>query len=231
MRKLMKRITALALTFAMLFTAELFVPQNTTEVQAASSVYFNRYSTKVVTYQPDDHYRMHTATLSIMGCTKATEIKNLKSSNTGICRVKARPGYVQVYYYKKAGTATISCKVKGKKISTKFTVKKYQSPIKSLTIGKKNFASKFKGIDNYDYYHTDKIKKQKLKITTANDWVIQSISTTLNGTYKFKYQSKPVKSYSEKISSAKKSDEVWIRCYNRKTKMTETVILYLHYED
>lgn len=161
MKRMMKRFTALALTFAMLFTAELFAPQNTTEVQAASTPRFTDKS-YVVTYQPGEYFTSYTL-LSIVGCNRATEIKDVKSSNTSVCRLQVKQGYLRAFYYK-TGTATITCKVKGKKISTKLVVKKYASPVKNFKIGKKEFASMFKTASNREYYHTNKIKNQKLNI-------------------------------------------------------------------
>ncbi len=228
MKKLTKRILTFALACAMLFTTELFVPQNTTEVQAASTPRFTDKS-YVVTYQPGEYFTRYYTLLSIVGCNRATEIKNVKSSNTSVCRLQVKQGYLRAFYYK-TGTATITCKVKGKKISTKLIVKKYASPVKSFKIGRKEFASKFKATANHEYFHTDKIKKQKLNIVMNKNWVMTGIYTSLNGTSKSNYRLGAKTKYSAKISSSGAYDHIRINCTNKKTGIVETIELDLSYE-
>lgn len=97
----------------------------------------NPYSATVVTYKPGKDVNTFTSTISIMGCDKAKEIKKLKSSNKNI-RVAARDGYIRVEFGKKAAKSTITCTVKGVKLKTTFTVKKYTNPCKTFKIGKTN---------------------------------------------------------------------------------------------
>lgn len=49
-------------------------------------------------------------------------------------KVSAKDGYIRVDYGKKAGKATITCTVKGVKLKTTFTVKKYTNPVSSIKI-------------------------------------------------------------------------------------------------
>ena len=136
MKKLSKKVIAFALAVVMTLTAGAVAPQGNVEVQAASGrVYVNPYSATVVTYKPGKDVNTFTSTISIMGCNKAKEIKKLKSSNKNI-RVAARDGYIRVEYGKKEAKSTITCTVKGVKLKTTFTVKKYTNPCKTFKIGK-----------------------------------------------------------------------------------------------
>ena len=138
MKKLSKKVIAFALAVVMTLTAGAVAPQGNVEVQAASGrVYVNPYSATVVTYKPGKDVNTFTSTISIMGCDKAKEIKKLKSSNKNI-RVAARDGYIRVEFGKKAAKSTITCTVKGVKLKTTFTVKKYTNPCKTFKIGKTN---------------------------------------------------------------------------------------------
>ena len=82
MKKLSKKVIAFALAVVMTLTAGAVAPQGNVEVQAASGrVYVNPYSATVVTYKPGSALSRFSSVISIMGCSKAKEIKNLKSSN------------------------------------------------------------------------------------------------------------------------------------------------------
>ena len=75
MKQLLKKIVTFALVLAMVVTTELVVPQNTMEVQAASTVKWNQFNNSVVTYKPGDGYATYWDSLNISGCTKASQIK------------------------------------------------------------------------------------------------------------------------------------------------------------
>lgn len=142
MKKIMKKSLSLVMALAVMITGVLVIPTAGNKAAAASPSF---YGNQTVYYETNSPYTTWKVNVPIFNCTKATQIKNLKSSNTSIAKVKAKPGSVDVYYYKKAGTVTISCKVGSKKISTKVTVKKYSSPIKQMKIGSTDVTSKFKG--------------------------------------------------------------------------------------
>ena len=94
MKKLSKKVIAFALAVVMTLTAGAVAPQGNVEVQAASGrVYVNPYSATVVTYKPGSALSRFSSVISIMGCSKAKEIKNLKSSNKYI-KVAPRDGYI-----------------------------------------------------------------------------------------------------------------------------------------
>ena len=118
MKKLSKKVIAFALAVVMTLTAGAVAPQGNVEVQAASGrVYVNPYSATVVTYKPGSALSRFSSVISIMGCSKAKEIKNLKSSNKYI-KVAPRDGYIRVEFGKKAAKSTITCTVKGVKLKT-----------------------------------------------------------------------------------------------------------------
>ena len=177
MKKAMKKIVTLVLAITMVCGGMLFAPQATTTVEAAGKPAFSTYSQNLTaTYKPGNYYAQMYATLSINNCRKATSVKNLKSSNTSVARVKVGAGgVINVYYFKKAGTTTISATVNGTKISTKFTVKKYSSPVKSFKVGKTSFASKYKTYDEYTWYHTGKVSGKTFSVAANSGWKISDV--------------------------------------------------------
>ena len=215
MKKLSKKVIAFALAVVMTLTAGAVAPQGNVEVQAASGrVYVNPYSATVVTYKPGKDVNTFTSTISIMGCDKAKEIKKLKSSNKNI-RVAARDGYIRVEFGKKAAKSTITCTVKGVKLKTTFTVKKYT---KTFKIGKTNLLSKF---NKNDVLRTNKaFKKQKLDIKLKSGWKISSVHVT-SGTGSYNNYRVNKSSFSKKITVSNNYGYIYVYCYNEKTKVSE----------
>lgn len=102
MKKATKRVLAAFLALAMVFTLLAVPATSMKDVSAATSkkVYFYP-SNGVVTYKPGDQYSSYYTIISIIGCSKKSEIKKLKSTNKDI-RVEAKDGYVKAYFGKKA---------------------------------------------------------------------------------------------------------------------------------
>lgn len=221
MKKMCKKAIAFTLAVIMVFTTVLLLPQGTEEVQAASQkVYINPYSAKVVTYKPGDGVSKYSTVISIMGCTKSSEIKNLKSSSKAV-KVSAQNGYIRAEFGNKAGKATITCTVKGVKLKTALTVKKYTNPCSSLKLGKTNFTSKFSRTDVYR--QTKTFKNQTLSVKMKSGWKITKVSVYNNGSYKG-YTVNSSK-FSKKITLNKTSGAVYIYCTNSKTGVSECLIL------
>lgn len=220
MKKLSKKLIAFALVLVMTVTAGAVVPQGMVEVQAASgSVYVNPYSATVVTYKPGSAVNRYSSVISIMGCSKAKEIKNLKSSNKDI-KVAPRNGYIHVEFGKKAAKSTITCTVKGVKLKTTLTVKKYSNPCKTFKIGKTNLTSKFNQVD---VLKTNKAyKNQKLDIKLKNGWKISSVHVT-SGTGSYKNYKVDKSSFSKKITLSNNYGFLYVYCYNEKTKVSECI--------
>ena len=221
MKKLSKKLIAFALVLVMTVTAGAVIPQGMVEVQAASSrVYVNPYSANMVlTYKPGDGYRGYYTTISIMGCDKASQIKNLKSSNKDF-KLKPCNGYIHVDFGKKAAKTTISCTVKGVKLKTTLTIKKYSNPCSSFKLGKTDLTSKF---GKTDVFKTNKnYKNQKLTIKMKKGWKITKVYVQQkSGSYTTERMNKS--SYSKKISLTNNSGYVYVDCYNEKTNVSETL--------
>ena len=219
MKQLSKKLIAFALAVVMILTAGAVVPQGSVEVQAANSkVYVNPYSANMIlTYKPGDGYRGYYTTISIMGCDKASQIKNLKSSNKNF-KLKPGNGYIRVDFGKKTAKTTISCTVKGVKLKTTLTIKKYSNPCSSFKLGKTDLTSKF---GKTDVFKTNKnYKNQKLTIKMKNGWKITKVYVQKkSGSYTTERMNKS--SYSKKISLTNNSGYVYVYCYNEKTKVSE----------
>lgn len=227
MKKIMKTSLSLVMAFAVMITGVLVIPTAGNKAAAASPSILSGYSNQTVYYETDSPYTTWKVTIPIGNCNKATAIKNLKSSDTSIAKVKAKQGYIDVYYYKKAGTATISCKVGSKKLSAKVTVKKYSSPIKQMKIGSTDVTSKFKGCFDDYWYHTKSLKNQKITLKTKSGWQIYSVFVSTDkknfskyGIYKSSYTI-PKMTYNGRF------DSVWVT-YQKKSNPSEKVEVRLN---
>lgn len=219
MKKILKKAVAFLLILSMIFSVELLTPQRAEEVQAANKVYINPYSAKVVTYKTGDISTKYSTTISIMGCEKKSEIKKLKSSSKYV-EVEARDGYICAYFTDKACKATITCTVKGVKLKTTLTVKKYTNPCKSIKVGGTNFTSKYK--NNTYYYHTKAIKKKQLAITMNKGWKITSVYVFNNGS-STRYSVNNATKFNKKVSLTSNYSYFTVYCKNEKTGVTEAL--------
>lgn len=217
MKQLLKKTVAFALVFAMMVTANLVMPQNTMEVQAASKVCINPYSATTVTYKTGDTSSKYSAVISIEGCKKASEIKKLKCSTKDV-KLTAKNGYIKAEYGDKVTKATITCTVKNVKLKTTLTVKKYTNPYSSVKIGKTNFTSKFNTTDKYKNSKT--FKKQKLVLKTKSGWIISSV-TVKPGDGSSKGYSVNKNSFSKTISLKGNGGTVYTYLRNTKTGAEE----------
>lgn len=220
MKKATKRLLAAFLALAMVFTLLAVPATSMKDVSAATSktVYINPYSDRVVSYKPGRAYQT-SGVISIVGCTKASQIKKLKCSNKNM-KVSAKDGYIRVDYGKKAGKATITCTVKGVKLKTTFTVKKYTNPVSSIKIGSKNYTSSF--AKNTYTYTSKKVSKKTLSVKAKKGWTIKSVSV-YNG--KSKHYDVNKSSYSKKITLSKKSSGVIVVMYQKSTGLTESLMV------
>lgn len=223
MKKMAKRIMALVAVVAIVFTMGISLPQTAAEVQAATVPRVNPYSVnKVDTYKPGSTRKQWTTTISIVGCEKASQIKNLKSSNPSVVKVKAYNGYIQVTYGKKAGKVKVSCTVKGQKLSTYFTVKKYVNPLSTFKMGKSNLTSKFSKDDAYRQKKA--YKNQTLSLKAKSGWTIRTV--IVYNASKSKVYKVNKSSFSKKVSLDSSYGYAVATCYNSKTKITEYITLY-----
>lgn len=216
MKKFTQKVIAFLLVAAMIVTAGVFAPAK--EVEAASNVYINPFSATVVTYKPGDTTTNNWSVISIMGCEKKSQIKNLKSSNKNI-RVEKRDGYLVAYFGDKAQKTTITCTVKGVKLKTTLTVKKYTNPAKSIKIGKTNITSKFKDT-NYARKNGKTYKNQTLNIQLKSGWTIKYVAVYNDGKTK-QYSNINSAKFSKKITLKGSSSSVHIQCVNKKQKIAE----------
>lgn len=221
MRKRIKRQLAFLMAVIMVFTMGVSFPSMAESVKAASTVAINPYSAnKVVTYKPGSKASRVTDTISIIGCTKASQIKKLKSSNTSIVKVAAKDGYIQVSFGKKSGKVKITCTVKGKNLSTYYTVKRYSNPLSTFKIGSKSFVSKFSR--DMTYRQKSSFKSQTLNLKGKSGWKIRSVSVYNGNTTQHYTVNKT--SFSKKITLSSDFSYVGVYLYNSKTKVSEYIL-------
>lgn len=213
-----KKILASLLVFVMVLSMGLVPAAEDVAAASKKNIYINPYSTRTVTYYTGDNLSKYSGVISIVGCSKASEIKSLKSDNENI-KVSARNGYIRVEYGDKAGKAKITCKVKGVKLSTTFTVKKYSNPCKSLKIGKTNLTKKYN--KTWSYRQNKEFKNQKLDVQMNKNWKISTIYVSnSSGTQRF-YVNK--NKFNKKISIKGNYSSFSIYCENTKTGINEVI--------
>ncbi len=219
-----KRVASMLIAIVTI-VATLAIPQQTVTVKAASSPYFIGEK-HIAVYEKGGTEYSNWIVLSIMNCTKKSEIKSLKSSNKNV-KVEAKDGYVVATYPNKALSTTITCTVKKKKLSTKLTVKKYQNPVKTFKIGSKNNASLFKY--NSYYYEGKTCKNQKFTVAANSGWKIMSVNIDTGSKKISKYFSygKYASSYSTKMSLTKSYASIGVGLYNAKEERSQYVYYYV----
>ena len=114
-------------------------------------------------------------------------ISKAKSSNTKVVSLKLekRKGYKQNFLtlcVKKPGTATVTYRLKGKQYTAKIVARKYSNPLKSLKIGGKEYASKFKGSVSANV-NSEKLFG-KVKVKPASGWKLKAIQLSAGGPFK-----------------------------------------------
>ena len=159
------------------------------------------------------------------GVFELQNVKNLKRKNISVVDADSdgcSKGCKTYYLVPKGpGKASLSYTYKGKKYTRNFVFKKYSNPVKSLKIGKKQLAKKFKS--TY-YYRTGKTLKGKLQVKAAKNWKLQKIE----------YNGKKVKNGAKVTYHKNKySDDYLVLTFkNKKTKVVQqvTVGTYLDWE-
>ena len=106
-------------------------------------------------------------------------VSRLKSSRKAVVEVSANTAAPQAIYLKakKKGSSVVSFRVKVGSKTYRYRTKvfvwaKYQSPVKTLKIGKKNYAALFKA-SPYAYPITSGDLAGKLKLKPATGWVFK----------------------------------------------------------
>ena len=220
MKKNLTRVITSILAFVMVLTMGL--TGSTVTAEAATKVGFYSGNPKVITYSTTDNYSSYYTYLYIDGVSKKSDIKSLKSSNKNIKVEATTYGSIKVTFRDKTASTTISCKAKGKKISTTLKIKKYSNPCKTIKLGSTNFTSKFK--NNWDYKQKKTFKNQKLNVQMNKNWKITSIVVSNSSGYT-RYTVNSSK-FNKKVSLKGSYSYIDINCYNSKTKCYETLTLW-----
>ena len=173
--------------------------------------------TQVVVYYPKYESYENTYVL------KAPKGEEDLSSNLTKC-VSSNKGVLDYRYIfsnsielevKKAGTATLTCVYKEKEYKIKYVVKKYVNPVKTLKIGKKNYAKKFK--KSHYLSGCSYPIKGKLNVVAAKNWKLKTMRLSYydkEGGYCEKNVKNGKKIYGLSLSLTFK---------NKKTKAVETI--------
>ena len=197
------------------------------DVHAASKqYYFTKESANSTVYYSEDNFTTNYVCLYVASkdnkAIKATDIKSLKTSSN--VKAFARPGYIKVYI-RGTGTATISCKIKGVKVSTKLNVLPYENPFKTFSVGSKSFKTYFNKTPDYFWYHTNRISNSNLTIKVKSGWKIVEVAYSSPTNKKTSvYNSSSVSMAG--ISLFSNYDEIKVTLYNKKLKQNFTYILH-----
>ena len=170
MSKIIKKIVIVVMALVLVLPAFPAI-----DVEATSAK--PKFPTKMtVIYYPKNKSRNYV--LRTIG-TNSSVISNVKSSNKKVLRGKG--GNMLGLDLRKAGKATVTfdALVSGKtyKYKSVVNVVKYENPFKTLKIGSKNYASKFKNGEVNNWAESSKgTLKGKLNIVPKKNWKIQSIN-------------------------------------------------------
>ena len=110
--------------------------------------------------------------------TKKDKITNIKVADKKILKAYRHSDtkYEICLVPKKAGTTKVTFKYGKKTFSMKVTVQKWVNPCKTLKLGNKNYASKFKNDQYYWFSKPSKTKKVKLSVKANKGWTLKSIT-------------------------------------------------------
>lgn len=179
MKKTVKRLLVLFLALTFIVTDLVVAPVTT---QAAGALKYQ----KTITLMKGDQVGY-----GIINSVRSDQVVGLKSSNTSVVTVKKEPflgDYTITMTAKKAGTSTVSFKVKRKNgktysFTSKVTVYNYTNPLSVCKFGKKDYA---KSYNKKNMVPTVKgyPKKAKVCIVAKKGYKIEGIYYSEHGTGK-----------------------------------------------
>jgi multidrug efflux pump subunit AcrB len=235
-----KRKMFTALVLSIILAASALIPTETVKADSVPDISYGKTMT-VSTGGNGEYY-----------CDMSDVVDNIKnvkvkSSNTKVIYIGAMGGDTItgfVFSAKKAGKANLTIKVilksgKTKTYKAKVTAVSYSNPLKSLKIGSKEIASRFKK-DQYASYNT-KAESQKVSVKLNSGWTLKSIQHTYYEVIPAEDSSgdsseldETIEEKTEKVKNGGKmscSDNkgsLIITAYNKKTKLTETLTVYIN---
>lgn len=129
--------------------------------------------------------------LSIQNPTKNGKITKIKNTRPSIANVSASGSSYLAIEPKSVGTTKVTFLYAKKKLTTKITVARWESPCKEFKIGKKNYAKNFEESGQYNLNKQKKEKNEKIKIIPKKGWKLLIIERyTSNSRTKIKNNSK-----------------------------------------
>ena len=147
----------------------------------------------------------------------SNNLTKCKSSNESVLKVAYIFSNSIQFTMKGVGTATVTLKYKGKTYKIKYDVKKYVNPVKTLKIGKSNYASEFKKT-NYSVDNAGKLKG-KLNVVPAKNWTLKSAELG--------YYTKGLNYKTKTVKNGAKINGVYLTLTlkNKKTKAVEKLFI------
>ena len=169
---------------------------------------------------------------SHFSCKKG-KLTKAKSSNTKVVEVypwgedwKHANGITIIG--NKKGKATVTYTYRGKKHRVKVVVKKYSNPLKTLKIGKKNYARKLKKASYAGIAKWKACKGKKVSVTPAKGWKIVSMRCGCYNADWSKYKAKKVRN-GGKLPKAANGDGITITLKNTKNGAYQDIYAYFKY--
>jgi hypothetical protein len=237
MKQKRKMFTALVLCIAL--AAAALIPTETVKADSILTVSYAK--TMVVSTGGSGEYY----------CEMSGSVKNIKkvkvtSSNKKIIYIGAMNGDSTGFVFTalKAGSANLTIKAtltsgKTKTYKAKVKAVKYSNPVKSLKIGSKELASKLKK-DMYASYK-NKAESEKVSVKLKSGWTLKSIEHTYYKVVEKEASSGDSSDLDEtieektvkvknggKITYSDNEGSLIIKVYNKKTKLTETLVVYIN---
>lgn len=170
-QKLGRRCIGVMLLFAMAITA---LPA--TEVQAEGAKFPKKIEMKIYPKRPKSQ-PVKSTNYSVLWGEKITQLKN---SNKKVATVKkGKYSWTSLDITPRSvGTTKVTFKCSGKKFTTIVNVAEYESPFKSIKIGKKDFTKNFNVSNSYCLTGQTGNLEGKLRIKLKKNWKIESMKIT-----------------------------------------------------
>lgn len=226
MKKFIKKLSTVMLA-AMLVLMTVVIPVQAKTVTQPSRV-LTLYSSSARNYTSPLGTSVSANYYVVGSVAKTAKVTDIKTSNKSVATIAAKVGagsassrkfiYVTA---KKAGTATVSYKTSGTTYKVKVTVKKYTSPISTLSLNGSSIGSKLQKSSVYTLsYAKYAQKKVKVSYKAKSGWTVTANYLDKAG----KFNAAIIKN-NKTIKVTKKNSMLLLDAVNAKTGQSETAVI------
>lgn len=215
-----KKLLGVMILFAMIITAVPVIPaqaEDNSEISKTVEVklFPNRLKTEKI--KPKDYY-------AGFGSGKITNLKNSDKKVATVKKSKTYRGQLEITP-KSVGTTKVTYQYGGEKYSLTVNVTNYESPFKSIKIGKKNFTKNFEKSNIYTFKQKKNLTG-KLQIKMKKNWKIKSMHLEYYDANYWIRDAKNNKNISLRTDVYDGMTALSVTVQNKKTKEEVDMLLY-----